>query len=119
MKCPTGDAVSRELPSDSKFASSRLKLPWLFTSTVPRLRILKSGCAQVVHVCSSSSFSRYLMAVLTTVAWLQVRGDTLIGSLVYGLTCSASTPLSRAWAAVHSRMGRASLSGAVVLARVM
>jgi hypothetical protein len=36
------------------------------------------------------------MAVLTTVAWLHVSGLTEIGSFVYGLTCSASTPLSSA-----------------------
>ena len=59
------------------------------------------------------------MAVLTTVAWLHVSGLTLIGSLVYGFTCSASTPLSSAWSAVHSKIGSAIFRSAGVLARVM
>jgi hypothetical protein len=54
--------------------------------------------------------------VLTTVAWLQVSGLTLIGSFVYGLTCSANTPDSSAWPAVHSKIGSASFSSSCVLA---
>ena len=50
--------------------------------------------------------------MLTTVACDQVSGLTLIGSLVYGFTCSASTPLSSAWLAVHSKIGSASFSSA-------
>ena len=53
--------------------------------------------------------------MLTTVAWLHVSGLTLIGSLVYGFTCSASTPLSSAWFAVHSKMGSAIFSSAACL----
>jgi hypothetical protein len=59
------------------------------------------------------------MLVLTTVAWLHVSGLTLIGAFVYGCTCSASTPLSSAWPAVHSRIGRAIFSSAGVCARLM
>ena len=53
------------------------------------------------------------------VAWLHVSGLTLIGSLVYGLTCSARMPDSSACDAVHSKIGRADFSSAVVVARVM
>jgi hypothetical protein len=37
----------------------------------------------------------------TNVAWLQVRGDTEIGSPVIGWICSAKTPDGRAWTDTH------------------
>jgi hypothetical protein len=103
----------------SKPASSASNVAWLLTSTGPGRRMRNTGWWQSSQVWRLSSFSRYAIAVLTTVAWLHVSGLTLIGSFVYGLTCSASTPDSSACDAVHSKIGRASFSSLGLSARWM
>src|SRR5579863_669179 len=62
---------------------------------------------------------RYQRTVSTYSAWLQVKGETLRGSLVKGLTCSAITPLGRACACAHSSRGRAVRSSSMLAARAM
>ncbi len=64
----------------------------------------------VGHAFISCSLALYFISVETTVACDHVSGETDKGAFVYGCTCSASTPDSKACSATQSNMGSASLS---------
>src|SRR5215207_3693333 len=86
LNLPIGLAVSRDSWT-SNSESYRSNAAWLLISSSPGRRMRKTGWLHDSQCWRLSSFSRYLIDVLTTVACDHVRGLTEIGSFVYGLTC--------------------------------